>query len=236
MSVVTPKYLFVHVPKTGGMWTTDILLRFAGGEKNGDSMYHRPKLDLPHGNGRLSLSNVRDPWSWYASWYLHCRDRKEPWLQEYGRGSTTFKDVLFGLTHPDKVRPRKLGGYWPETYFDEVDIWKARNLGFCTYAFDYMWGGAVDIAVPLDRLQEGMSKLLDKDLSREPVRNAHREHSTYKNFYTDEMIRWVQDADRSLIFQYGFEPFRASPQCLYGAGAPEKKSWWRRLFRWDSGS
>lgn len=228
MSVVTPKYLFVHVPKTGGMWTTDILLRYAGGKKNGDAMYHRPKGDLPHGDGRLSLSNVRDPWSWYASWYLHSRDQRNPWLQEYGRGSLAFKDVLFGVTHPDKVNPRKLGGYWPDPYFDEVQIWKARNLGLCTYAFDYMWGGAVDISIPTDRLREGMSVLLDRDLSQEPFRNAHREHSNYRQFYTDEMIRWVKDADRSLIFQYGFEPFRPTPKCIYGQVEEPRKSWWRR--------
>ena len=62
------KFLFIHVPKTGGMWVTEALQE-AGievEEEFGATPEH-PLLSELERRGRFTFAFVREPLSWYAS-------------------------------------------------------------------------------------------------------------------------------------------------------------------------
>lgn len=215
MAVQTPEFLFIHVPKTGGVTMTDLFLRYCAGAARinaGWDSYHEPRSAFSP-EGRKVVSNVRDPWTWYASWYFHSKKRDAPWLIEYGQGLTDFRSVLYGVTHPGKVGLAKLGGYWPDVE-GEVDVWKARGEGLCSYVFRYMWGGEVDALIPTDRLKEGMEKLLNSPLMVVKM-NDNKDGGNYRPLYNDEMIRWVAAADPVVISTFEFSPFSASKQPMW---------------------
>jgi len=62
------KFLFIHVPKTGGMWVTEVLQE-AGvevSEEFGATPEH-PLLSELERRGRFTFAFVREPLSWYGS-------------------------------------------------------------------------------------------------------------------------------------------------------------------------
>lgn len=214
MSVITPGHLFIHVPKTGGMWTTDALncnfrtIRTPG--------HHIPlsSYSLDEIGERVTFSNVRSPWEWYGSWYQHSLDRKVPWLAEYGQGSVSFRDVLYGATHPRSVNPSVIGGYWVDASDADIKAWKRAGTGTCSFIHNFMCAPGVAVSIPTDRLHEGTLKLMGPGtrLMRQKINNRGL---LYKDWYTAEMVRWVESADQEFIRRFDFAPFEPTPRPIY---------------------
>jgi hypothetical protein len=95
------KFLFIHVPKTGGMWVTEAL-QAAGievEEEFGRTPEH-PLLSELERRGRFTFAFVREPLSWYGSiWrfrnYFHLH--KEP-----AEAQLPY-DSYIGLEFPDFI-------------------------------------------------------------------------------------------------------------------------------------
>lgn len=194
------------------MWVTDALLRSGKATRTPGQHIPASTYEAQELAERMVFSNIRDPWSWYASWYQHSFDRRVPWLKEYGKGLDSFKEVLYGATHPNSVDPRKVGGYWDTPEFDEVAALKAHGTGVFSYVYDYMWANRVQVALATDRLSEAMASFLPGRCSPVPI-NARG--LSYETWFTKEMIEWVDRADLGYIKRFGFEPFTRSPQAVY---------------------
>jgi hypothetical protein len=65
------RLLFLHVQKTGGSWIFRAM-QAAGVELRAEGSRHA-RLDEVHRKGRFTFAFVRDPVSWYGSWWQHCR-------------------------------------------------------------------------------------------------------------------------------------------------------------------
>jgi hypothetical protein len=63
--------LFLHVQKTGGHWVYEAM-RAAGVELRTEGARHA-RLREVRPNGRFTFAFVRDPLTWYGSWWQHCR-------------------------------------------------------------------------------------------------------------------------------------------------------------------
>ena len=66
--IITERFIFIHMHKTGGQTLNDVILnciqdnRFIG--------YHFPRSEVPAEYSTLPIVGlVRNPWSWYVSWY-----------------------------------------------------------------------------------------------------------------------------------------------------------------------
>jgi hypothetical protein len=72
-AVGNDKFLFLHVPKTGGTWVTQAM-EAAGVEleRARTDMWH-PNLEQVDRRGRFTFAFVREPLSWYASWWQWSR-------------------------------------------------------------------------------------------------------------------------------------------------------------------
>lgn len=103
---VAPGLLFLHVPRSAGTFVTNILERGGSGSRSVGGL-------LPHdgvrkvgelASGRLVFGCVRDPWSWYLSFYSSFKNHKTggllgPLGEVCGNGAD-FKKALAAMTKP----------------------------------------------------------------------------------------------------------------------------------------
>lgn len=193
---------FTHMPKTGGTWVTRRVLGI-------DSVRHRRAVEEP----RPSWGILRDPWSWYASMYLHATrpgvDRRSQ-LRQWGGGATDFRSCLYGWTHPtaeripDK-RPAVLLDHPPRRRLDTSTgglwTWLVR-----WYFGDDKGGWAVDALADHHRLYEALCALgHEVTPDQHPPENTCRQGAHPE--WDDEMRAWVAEADADLIDRFGLQPY-----------------------------
>lgn len=98
--------LYIHVPRTGGTFITNLFERHGLGSRQlslevggHDGVREVPERTL---DATLTFATLRDPWSWYASIDSHYRHqgRFDGPLQEYFGKQVSFKDVVRDLTRP----------------------------------------------------------------------------------------------------------------------------------------
>lgn len=217
MAVFTKDLVFVHVAKTAGMATTDALLR------NCFPSWSTQEPHCPLGlltkeqlGDRMVFSNVRNPWSWYRSWYRHVLrwEENHDMLLAYGNGELDFESVLYGVTHPKHAkRPPALGGFWPPPDFDEFEVLQMTGSGLYSYACHYMWDGRIDVFVASDRIREGLSELLGQKVD---VHSINLNMGPEVPLYNEDMVQWVADADGELIERFSFVFGQSSSWSVFG--------------------
>jgi hypothetical protein len=92
MAYANERVVFIHVPKTGGTWAVEAMRR-AGVELHPIGVHRAKwKLDL---QGRFTLGFVRQPLSWYASFWQHRRIHEDADGQDLDEWShLDFPDFL----------------------------------------------------------------------------------------------------------------------------------------------
>ena len=66
--IITERFVFIHMHKTGGQTLNDIIKRCI--PKHQEIGYHYPCKEVPVDSAALPLVGmVRNPWDWYVSWY-----------------------------------------------------------------------------------------------------------------------------------------------------------------------
>ena len=76
MSCGTSRFVFLHVPKTGGTWAIQAM-KAAGIELEKVGEGDHPTLDNIDVGERLSVAFVREPLAWYGSFWNHRRRKFE---------------------------------------------------------------------------------------------------------------------------------------------------------------
>lgn len=171
--------------------------------------------------GRLLFGTIRDPWSWYYSWYIQAKgvawskDR----LAEYGQGDDSFRAVLYGATHPRDipgVRERP-GLFWGPRVID--DSFADGTVGLYSWSAKKVYEDLSDVQVLVDMAQmhEGLEELTDRvELVAPPTNRGNYTWRPMSEIYLDDdMVRWVADADKALIERIGYSvPGDRAPQPL----------------------
>ncbi len=76
--LVTDRFVFLHIPKTGGSFVQAALRAHLPFDEASDIYTHAPYSTLPERfHDRPVLCVIRNPWDWYVSWYF--------WSLEWGR-------------------------------------------------------------------------------------------------------------------------------------------------------
>lgn len=112
--------------------------------------------------GRKIITTVRDPWSWYISFYLYALqtsagadlfgyyagyDPESPYKfveEARHQPEKSFKDVLYGMTHPhERPIPPNPGLIWPMPARGLWGYrWKESQIGLCSAIFYSMLSGS----------------------------------------------------------------------------------------------
>jgi hypothetical protein len=227
--IVTDNFVFVHFPRTGGTFITDVIIRFFPSAR--EIGYHLPRCLLPNEYSHLPvLGAVRNPWEFYVSWYHHVwpRDAATPlhsWLSENGKqqfeGATrnalnlgADNDRLDALIEklPDEVDYRKR--HIPNITKESLRKVRGTGVGYYTFRFNHLFGNADEVFFcrvetlrqDLVRFFEGIGVVSDelRDYVLRLDKKNIAEHLHYSTYYTPELAELVSIRDRQPIERFGY--------------------------------
>lgn len=226
--IVTPRFVFLHLHKSGGTFVNAGLMQhLAGARQIG---YHLPRSMLPAQYAALPvLGLVRNPWSYYVSWYSFQRSRPRPnaLFQTLSNGGAldfagTIRNML-NLDGDAAMLDRVLAAL-PAAYphrglnlpsFALAPI-RGSGLGFYSFLYRYLYGPDV-ATVKLARMEqlrtevpqllasvgEPVTAALGDYIDAAPALNTS-EHAPHRELYDAELAQLVAERDRLVIERHGY--------------------------------
>jgi hypothetical protein len=227
--IVTDKFVFVHLPRSGGTFISEVIRKFFPSAH--EIGYHFPRTLLPREYSHLPvLGAVRNPWEFYVSWYHHVWPRDAAsilvsWLSENGKlgfiGTTRNAlnlgvnderlDVLIEML-PEQVdyHSRNI----PNITKEAMRRVRGAGVGYYTFRFNHLFGSTEDVFVcRLETLRqdlvgffEGIGAATDelRDYVLRSDKKNIAEHLHYSTYYTPELAELVLIRDRPLIERFGY--------------------------------
>lgn len=226
--IVTQRFVFLHLHKSGGSFVNECLLRFVPHARSVG--YHLPRLLIPANAAHLPvLGFVRNPWSYYVSWYNfqsrrpvpnamfnilsdHGRlgfDRTVRNMLELGSGSSQLAALLAALP----ANYGKSGLNLPAFALAPI---RDSGIGFYSFLYGYLYGAldtvtveqAEDLRTKLPQYLESVghrvSHALNDFVTDATARNTS-EHGPYKDYYGNELRELVAEKDRLIIARHGYQ-------------------------------
>jgi hypothetical protein len=226
--IATDGFVFLHLHKSGGTFVNECLLRFLPDSRQ--IGYHLPRHLIPAESAALPVFGlVRNPWSYYVSWFTYQAARRQPnalfrVLSEDGRRD--FKGTLRNMlelgkksVHLDTLLHALPGAYGNRGInlpgFALAPI-RGSGLGFYAYLYRYMFGDD-DASLTVGRMEslrqdlphmlESVGQVVSPEM-REFIANAAPRnagnHGRYTELYDDELRDLVAERDALLIARHGF--------------------------------
>lgn len=197
--LITDRFVFVHVPRTGGTFLSRLAIDHLRVLRHTS---HQGVQYLPEEYADLPVFTViRNPWDWYVSWYHWVMANPEPdsdpeqWAQLFGEGSFDFPTALraacdfrpdsdyFSVLTDDMFRTEQEHGR-------HIDVGRFENL-------------REDFVSFLDRYQIPSPGFREAVLSKPPVFFSKRH--AYRDYYDDELRDLVAQKSRVVeTFGYSF--------------------------------
>jgi hypothetical protein len=226
--IATPRFVFLHLHKSGGTFVNECLLRCVPQARM--VHYHWPRSLVPPELSHLpALGLVRNPWSYYVSWYSFQAANSRPnalfqVLSDGGRLNfeSTIRNMLnLGSDSGDLDR---LVRALPQEYtnrglnlpgFALAPI-RGSGLGFYSYLYEYMYDtrrGDLHVG-HMENLREDLLSMLrvigqpidadmDAFLRAERPRNVSR-HVEYGKYYGEGLRDLVAERDAAVIARHGY--------------------------------
>ncbi len=221
--IVTERFVFLHLHKSGGTFVNECLLKFVPGATS--LGHHVPHSLLPREHaGKPVIGVVRNPWSYYVSWYA---------FQSAKKRSNLLFDVLSEgnrLSFEDTIRNMcslKEGGQQfkallnllPQTYNNRglnlpSEVLASivhSTLGFYSHLYRHMYGDPVAITriIRMETLRQDLLSALEEVGCAVPAdmrefitdaapRNVSA-HGDYTNYYSESLRQLIANSDASLI-------------------------------------
>ena len=188
------KFIFVHVPKTGGNAIENTLPKChrRKDRKKFREMVPREKhilLKDVNSDGLFSFGFVRNPWDRMVSLY-HFRAQKDNQnnkfdqqrLRDYGFEKSLLTGIL-GVNNPP---------------------WNAPELNMTNDAMTWLEG--CDFIGQFEWLQQDFDHICEviKIDKRELPHTNKSNHEDYRKYYTQEMVDFVADAHKDTIEAFGY--------------------------------
>lgn len=226
--IVTDRLVFLHLHKSGGSFVNECLRRHVPGARQ--IGYHLPASLIPEGARRLPVIGlVRNPWSYYVSWFSFQQQRPQPnalfrVLSDDGRldFSGTINNML-DLGRDDALLSRLVAAL-PGEYgsrglnlpgFALAPI-RGSNLGFYSFLYRYMYAGCTS-PPHINRMERLPGALLDlfdaTGLVASPALRDHLQsarpanpsrHGDYASYYDPALRERVAIQDALVIGRHGY--------------------------------
>jgi hypothetical protein len=226
--IVTQRFVFLHLHKSGGSFVNECLLRFLPQARS--IGYHLPRLLIPAEAAHLPvLGFVRNPWSYYVSWYNFQTRRPAPnslfnILSDHGRlgFDATIRNMLdlgsgspllAALVAAMPAHYGKSGLNLPAFALAPI---QGSGIGFYSFLYEYLYGAASTVTI--ERAEDLRTKLLEylesvghrvsnamNDFVRDATARNTSEHGPYIDYYSDELRRLVAEKDRLIIARHAYQ-------------------------------
>jgi hypothetical protein len=223
--IITDRFVFLHLHKSGGSFVNDLLMRFVPDARN--LGYHLPRRLLPpHLKHLPALGFVRNPWSYYVSWYFFQKRRPVPNalfsilsendqldfehtvanLLELGSSDRHLDAVVAALP----VRYTNMGLNLPGFALESI---RGSGRGFYSFLYRHLYDGpGVMLIERMERLREVLIPMLAgtgqpvSALLAAAVRDAPRrnesQHGEYTEYYSAALRDLVALRDAEIIAKH----------------------------------
>jgi hypothetical protein len=225
--IVTDRFVFLHLHKSGGTFVNQALLRFVASARQ--IGYQLPRSMVPPQYTDLPLLGlVRNPWSYYVSWYSFQarRTRQNPLflvLSEGGRlgfadtlrnmldlgaGGRLLNDVQAALPAAYTNRGLNLPGF-------ALEPLRASGCGFYSFLYRYLYEGAGllhigrmeylrhDLVSMLAAVGQPVSSGMHAYITAEPAKNVS-DHKAYTSYYDASLRDLVAERDAEVIARHAY--------------------------------
>ena len=225
--IVTPKFMFLHLHKSGGTFVNECLLKFVEGARQVG--YHLPRSLAPREYAHLpALGLVRNPWGYYVSWYSFQLERPRPnflFRILSDEGELGFEPTIRNMLNlgAGSIRLELLLRALPSSYSNQglnlpnfaLAPIRDTRLGFYSYLYRYLYQGDAkpivgrmeslrDELVPmLESVQHQPSDELRRFIATEAPRNTSQ-HGNYTRYYSDSLRDLVAERDAEVIAAHGY--------------------------------
>lgn len=226
--ITTGRFVFLHLHKSGGTFVNECLLRFVPGARHVG--YHWPRQLIPPEFAALPVFGlVRNPWSYYVSWFSFQAARSQPnalyrLLSDNGRRDFrgTLRNLLELGSRPEYLDrlldalPRAYGRRGINLPGFALAPIRGSGLGFYSYLYRYMFAeddGQLTIG-RMESLREELPHMLEavgqpsSRKMREFIDNAAPRnvggHARYTEFYDEELRNLVAERDKTVIARHGY--------------------------------
>lgn len=232
--IVTPRFVFLHLHKSGGTFVNEGLMRHEPGARQ--LGYHLPRSCVPAAHAHLPvLGLVRSPFSYYLSWYAFQAARQSPnalfrSVSENGSAgfAATIRNLLsLGEGGPllDRVVASLPAGYTnhglnlPAPALAAI---RGTGLGFYSFLFGYLYGDADSVYVArMERLRTELPAVMAQAgvPAGEPLLGYLRAaaprnrsaHPALRESYDDSLRALVAERDAALIRRYDYASDMPAP-------------------------
>jgi hypothetical protein len=227
--IVADRFVFLHLHKSGGTFANECILRFV---PDAHSIgYHLPRRMLPpaHANKPM-LGLVRNPWSYYVSWYAFQAAMTQPNplfrilsderklgfegtirnMVELGNASPLLKPLQEALPPAYGTNGLNLPGF-------ALAPIAQTGLGFYSFLYHYLYDGegAPAHIATMERMREDLPALLENTgymlpadmrafIAREAPRNTSQ-HAPYQSYYGAALRDLVAERDADVIRLHGYK-------------------------------
>lgn len=226
--IITDRFVFLHLHKSGGTFVNELLMQCLPDARQYG--YHLPRTLIPPEARHLPvLGLVRNPWSYYVSWYAFQKSRPQPnalfqVLSDDGRAdfNATLRNMLDLGVRTDRLE--RLLTLLPNAYVNRglnlpgFALAPIRNsgLGFYSFLYGYLYG-ATDASLHVGRMEELRSVLpvllervgqpltpsMRQFIATEQPRNTSR-HDRYESYYDADLAALVAERDAHVIATHGY--------------------------------
>ncbi len=226
--ILTDRFVFLHLHKSGGTFVNEFLMRFVPDARH--IGYHLPRTMVPTESATLPvLGFVRNPWSYYVSWYSFQMERPHPnflfrILSDEGRldFENTVRNMLdlgVGSIRLDLViraLPSKYSNQGLNLPGFALEPIRGTGLGFYTYLYRYLYGGGDrpaivgrmedlrdDLLPMLESVRQPISDDMRAYLENEAPSNSSM-HSDYTEYYSGSLRDLVAERDAEVIARHRY--------------------------------
>lgn len=227
--IVTDKFIFIHLPRTGGTFVSEVIWKFFPSAR--EVGHHLPRELLPRVYSHLPiLGTVRNPWEFYVSlihyaWPKTAASILVSWMSDnrtLGFSGSVRNllnlgvddarlDALIALL-PDQVDYSKTT--IPNVSKDTMRKVRGTGVGYYTFRFNQMIGNADDVFLcQLDTLKQDLIVFFEgigaateelRDYVLGSGKKNPSEHRHYSTYYSPELAELVSLRERQLIDRFGY--------------------------------
>jgi hypothetical protein len=232
--LITTRFVFVHIPKTGG----DFLRRICSRHLPADWVVptniakHGPDVEIPEEYRHLPrFALVRNPWDWHVSWYHYLmgagrpdehRDRVRvinPWFVELSGDFTldfpTTMRRLYDPTLASTFAPQSQVRLAAEDGVDLLTMHLRRQIGASlgegTITMGRFENLRSDFASFLTAAGVPLSDRFRLDLLERPPLNRSQ-RSRFQDYYDEELRDLIERLAAGTITRYGYTFEDAGPE------------------------
>ncbi len=225
--IVTDRFVFLHLHKSGGTFVNECLLQFLPDARQ--IGYHLPRARVPAIHAHLpALGLVRNPWSYYVSWYAFQARRQQPnalfrIMSEQGRldFDGTVRNLV-GLGRDGRHLDALLSAL-PQHYINRglnlpgpaLEPIRGSGLGFYSFLYRHLYDGPGLMHIGrMERMREELVPMLvsvgqsvgpamRRFIAEAPARNVS-EHGPYASHYDDPLRELIAQRDALVIGRHGY--------------------------------